>query len=71
MGDEGWQPIETAPKDVMSGQSILIYSPMLGMHVVEWGGDCWQTLDGSTYLDRAFTHWRPLPSPPPDTVKGD
>jgi hypothetical protein len=59
---EGWQPIETAPKD---GEQILTYSPMGRCSVRIWGeGD-----DGEmAWLPRIRgcfpTHWQPLPEPP-------
>lgn len=65
VGENEWQPIETAPKD---GGEVLAYGPHLGMLVVEYGinggGWPWQTLDGPSYSADAFTHWRPLPPPP-------
>jgi len=57
---DGWQPIETAPRD---GTPVLAYWPgeaaMFG--VVMWDGDDWRE---SEYVWRYPTHWMPLPQPP-------
>jgi hypothetical protein len=75
-----WQPIETAPKEIVSeydrfgyGKYILAY-PANGGGVsrVRW----WQSLNDETGRYRNFlgdcgnayrpTHWMPLPAPPKD-----
>ena len=73
MGEQVWQPIETAPKD---GTEILVCevtrtTPF--MQVVQWqtytareGGDwfilCGLAADPDLYFTP--THWMPLPTPP-------
>jgi hypothetical protein len=66
---EGWQPIDTAPKD----RAVLVFSPSLGCvlcnyskrpsktlgYESDWVSDC----DGNR-LARQPTHWMPLPAPP-------
>ena len=72
---DGWQPIETAPKD---GTEILLYGPGVllsdgrtSMYAraqhVGWAHEVdghleWATRDPSVTCRP--THWRPLPSPP-------
>ena len=65
---EGWQPIETAPKD---GTNILATfwlwdNPKKGrgMEAVSWDGEAWSS---DAYPIYPPSHWMPLPSPP----KGD
>jgi hypothetical protein len=69
---EGWQPIESAPKD---GSSILAYfpraletgKPYLGevWWRRDWMGPFSDGLESSARLDLCDpTHWMPLPSPP-------
>lgn len=48
---QGWQPIETAPKD----ETILIYQPRFGRVTLSIN-------DGFEYKEA--THWMPLPEPP-------
>ena len=74
--DDGWRPIETAPRD---GQTILIWSPyfsarpMTGHWSAEmntWVCDLVCTPDAAADLFDATngaTHWRPLPAPPAQT----
>lgn len=67
-----WQPIETAPRD---GTDILVVWNAGGIQmVVGWDEDAeatingrwaWATLDGPNYHENAFSHWMPLPEPPP------
>jgi len=64
---EGWQPIETAPKD---GTEIIAWGEHLGHLVVGWddttqGPDFnWATADGLNYHKDAFAYWMPLPEAP-------
>lgn len=64
----GWQPIETAPKDVTAA---------LGNHVLLWPGviDATEPMIGTLHEDGTWrdhagdwelkpTHWMPLPEPP-------
>lgn len=70
---EGWQPIETAPRD---GDEFLAYGPDPEMQQVVFYDPCkeypdwiWAVVDGSTRHGKAFTHWRPLLAPPALTSK--
>ena len=54
--NDGWQPIETAPKD---GSSIMLFPHFIVTH---WDGEEEMNWAGSRRV--AFTHWRPLPAPP-------
>lgn len=64
---EGWQPIETAPKD---GTPIIISRPTTfeseeGWHVVRWYDDWWQVHCGKfdhPLRGHAPTLWMPVPS---------
>ena len=58
-----WQPIETAPRD---GTKILAIWPGKGRHRIVWFDRARWTDDGDHSLID-FTHWQPLPSPPPIT----
>ena len=58
-----WQPIETAPRD---GTQILAIWPGNGRHGIVWFDRARWTDDGDHSLID-FTHWQPLPSPPPIT----
>jgi hypothetical protein len=72
-GGEAWQPIETAPKQI-----VVEYSDIrrYGAHILLWtGGEVvlgrwWQALNGSCNFiadgGRAVrpTLWQPLPAPP-------
>jgi hypothetical protein len=53
--DDGWQPIEAAPRDVM----ILIFQPPSRI--------TFSINDGFEY--KLATHWKPLPQPP--AIKGE
>lgn len=66
-GREGWQPIETAPKD---GTYILgyfpdacDYLPQCGITAIKWIGSYagWGTRG---VCGLSPTHWQPLPTPP-------
>ena len=66
-GDDGWQPIETAPEDIMhSADPVLLWSPdthtcvVYGRYWTQTGQ--WEEDHMSTPLHP--THWRPLPAPP-------
>lgn len=71
--DDGWQPIETAPKD---GTWIIALADcgnpnFAGHGVVQWRGDGRTANAHGWYDDRVqmmddATHWMPLPSPPHD-----
>jgi hypothetical protein len=72
MGEQGWQPIETAPKD---GTRILVFAKWMGgseRAVVWWGPDArdnfsdgiWHAGFATTYVPEVVTHWMPLPEPP-------
>ena len=63
---DGWQPIETAPRD---GTEILVYTdrPKFFIVIPEFEGDdpqqyTWKERAGSYNI--CATHWMPLPSPP-------
>lgn len=64
---QGWQPIETAPKD---GRPILLFGGYSGggINIGAWGGSrpaSWR--DGHSMgrqFPRPCTHWMPLPEPP-------
>jgi hypothetical protein len=68
--EEGWRPIETAPKD---GTDFLAYSQDLGTNdlppfisLCSWHPDA----GFCTCEIRTVTHWLPLPSPPITQSKG-
>jgi hypothetical protein len=57
---EGWQPIETAPKDVW----VLVWTPpRTTVAYRQRHQDRW-LVNGGGGLFVAPTHWMPLPSPP-------
>jgi hypothetical protein len=58
-----WQSIETAPRD---GTQILAIWPGKGRPRIVWFDRARWTDDGDHSLID-FTHWQPLPSPPPVT----
>jgi hypothetical protein len=64
MSENGWQPIETAPKHrhhhlMMWGSGIGFYRcTFIGV----WVGDRWQEAYGNRDADP--THWAPTPEPP-------
>jgi hypothetical protein len=74
----GWQPIETAPRD---GTEILAFGlwageiagpqPIAVMALISWGGDGdypgyeWDVSGGDAYACwMKPSHWQPLPEPP-------
>jgi hypothetical protein len=63
---EGWQSIETAPKD---GTVILFATPEPGdwRYHMSRADDRW---NGAIWLEKA-THWMPLPAPPANPSDGD
>lgn len=68
-GESQWQPIETAPKD---GTSFLACnSKVIDWYQVVFYDDenpsaAWAVADGPNYHQAMFTHWMPLPDPPPE-----
>ncbi len=61
---DGWQPIETAPKD---GTNIMLGWPTMTMsgYWADWAGrKSWVTSRGEYGGSAAPTHWMPLPAPP-------
>lgn len=65
---DGWQPIETAPRD---GTVILVYFKRRGAKSVRWEEGVWHVDDHKHgpfpvrgYIDSDVTHWMPLPQPP-------
>ena len=65
---DGWQPIETAPRD-MTYVVIATKSFSCGWVMARWhrynGLSTWHDMETDTYPDA--THWM-LPSPPPETT---
>ena len=76
--EDGWQPIETAPKDgttmlVNHAEHALIgygpsSRPSRQFALARWTGIFWETgvPGGHAFggADDQFTHWMPLPDPP-------
>lgn len=60
---DAWQPIETAPKDVM--HTIIVWTPE-GAQLAWWseGNLCWLEQGSGKHLWDEPTHWMPLPEPP-------
>ena len=71
--DDGWRPIETAPKDGTPIDLWAVHEDRAERRPNCTWGDCqdwtgreyesWQRLK-TPYRDWAATHWRPLPTPP-------
>jgi hypothetical protein len=71
----GWQPIETAPKD---GTCVIVYPPTFDglVSCAKWDEDryakrprpYWRRMDAFGQVTRSRdnqpTHWMPLPDPP-------
>lgn len=73
-----WQPIETAPMD---GTEVLLCDANCKyqfIRVAKWDDNPtfdthhWEDLNDALfhYSDKDFTHWRPLPTSPKETVLG-
>lgn len=61
---DGWQPIETAPKD---GTTLWVLDELYGKpwhYECNWNGIEWYHGFGVAWPDARPTHWRPLPAPP-------
>jgi hypothetical protein len=74
---QGWQPIETAPKD---GTEVMLHGPE-GLDVAEWHAETEDEFESGVIVAPGFdagffgriyaagctedpTHWQPLPPPP-------
>lgn len=62
-----WQPIDSAPRD---DTDVLLFwfDKMADIQIVAaWDAEkgLWMTLDGLGYMNSSFSHWQPLPPPPP------
>lgn len=62
-----WRPISSAPMDETA---ILAWSKYHGQMVVWWLNDTpsisgWAAGESLIYPSAVFTHWQPLPEPPP------
>ena len=51
--ESGWQPIETAPKDI---DAILLYSPEES-YVGHWSGTKWESVMSNAWCSDV-THWQ-------------
>ena len=58
---EGWQPIETAPKDGTSIMCFALDNKSRVDHFSSKSLSFWKE-----YPDHKYTHWQPLPEPPKD-----
>lgn len=73
---QGWQPIETAPKD---GTDLLIFDPRMPVCTAYWSDSVWASVNNPTrgqgggwvqevHRSDTFvyspTHWMPLPPAP-------
>ena len=63
VGGDGWLPIESAPKD----ESVLLFSP--GKNISDDPAEPYDIRVSTTRNWCWATHWRPLPSPPPQGVE--
>lgn len=75
-GEQGWRPIESAPRD---GTMVLLFFTAWGSrgpdgrdnppdskghtYIGRWDGSDWTDGEAGFY-GRECTHWRPLPAPP-------
>lgn len=71
---DGWQLIDTAPKD---GTWVLLYWPTMAItaypacgfsHADEYG---WELAQDRDYGEIIPTHWRPLPAAPSASIEGE
>lgn len=69
---DGWQPIETAPKD---GWFLAASVSGVCSEIVRYDGGktrndktCYWFDGHGYYREKTFSHWKPLPLPPPPTV---
>ncbi len=67
MNNNGWMPIESAPK---SGVSVLGFFNEDWIEGVFWNGSDWAFLSDGDMPTGRFkpTHWQPLPPPPGDAA---
>jgi hypothetical protein len=65
---DGWQPIETAPRDGTPVIGYWWHSDGGSFGVVVWDGDNWR--ENSDTVD-APTHWMPLPQRPNNEIAHD
>jgi hypothetical protein len=68
---EGWQPIETAPKD---GTTVLLFDPAneeieRGVDVGFFHGGVFEWLWSRDACNGNPTHWMPLPAPPQESSR--
>jgi hypothetical protein len=61
---DGWQPIDTAPKD----GDVLIYVTETDEQFVAYWDDCWRFAPNAKL--KTPTHWMPLPAAPEASKKG-
>lgn len=70
-GPQGWQPIETAPKDA---DVLLLYLDGSGVQPGYWEDDRWIACETHWLTGGGWhaepTHWMPLPDPPAAAVPG-
>ncbi len=65
--EEGWKPIETAPKapiDTMETIDVLVYYAGGFIEVMYWADGWWPTNHDVDVAWSEPDHWRPLPEPP-------
>ena len=59
--EEGWQPIETAPRD---GTKVLVLNNCGSQLVARYEDDQWLGFPGHRNVHFPLIHWMPLPEPP-------